>query len=345
MSGALDLSDLELPEGFALQAELPTVVGHVAREHDFRPNLIVTAQPLAEGPSFEAWVDSNLAEQLGLLTAPPLIDRERQDGSTPAERTLIRSRPRSSFGHPGAVVAPGLRPRLRGVGVVRDARLRRVRRLVRLSRGSDRREAGMSTTPQIDPETGVVLLSEHQWEELLVSHRAGDQTYPELAPALSAATRPAARIALARGKRRCLGWIEGTGAFLMVPRDQSLIELVPLSPAFLPDAVARLVELGPRPRTARETLRPRPADLALALAGEAPLPGLAPVERHWELELTGNGDEPLGSIEVLDTADGLWVVEPHEAEVAIRPSDATAVWRRLSALVRLISEQPQHPGG
>jgi hypothetical protein len=89
MSGALDLSDLELPEGFALQAELPTVVGHVAREHDFRPNLIVTAQRLAEGSSFEAWVDSNLAEQLGLLTAPCLIDRERQDGSTPAERTLI----------------------------------------------------------------------------------------------------------------------------------------------------------------------------------------------------------------------------------------------------------------
>jgi hypothetical protein len=89
MSGPLELSDLELPEGFALQAQLPPVIGHVAREHDFQPNLIVTAQPLAEGASVEAWVDANLAEQLGLLIAARLIDRERQDGSPPGERTLV----------------------------------------------------------------------------------------------------------------------------------------------------------------------------------------------------------------------------------------------------------------
>jgi hypothetical protein len=192
----------------------------------------------------------------------------------------------------------------------------------------------VNAAPQIDPETGVVLLTEQQWEELLARHRAGQETQPELAPALSAAARPTARIALARGSRRCLGWVDGAGAFLLVPRDKPLLELIPLPLTFLPDAIARLAELGPRPRSARETLRPSAADLALALAGGAPLPGLTPVERHWELQLTGEGDEPLGSIEVLDTADGLWVVEPHGAEVTIRPSDATAVWRRLSALVR-----------
>jgi hypothetical protein len=49
MSGPLELSDLELPEGFALQSELPPVIVHVARKPEFQPNLIVTAQPLAEG--------------------------------------------------------------------------------------------------------------------------------------------------------------------------------------------------------------------------------------------------------------------------------------------------------
>jgi hypothetical protein len=89
MSGPLEPSDLELPEGFALQAELPTVIAHVAREHDFQPNVMVTAQPLPEGTSLEGWVEANLAEQLGLLTAARMIDREREDGSPPAERTLI----------------------------------------------------------------------------------------------------------------------------------------------------------------------------------------------------------------------------------------------------------------
>jgi hypothetical protein len=195
----------------------------------------------------------------------------------------------------------------------------------------------VNAAPQIDPETGVVLLTEQQWEESLDRYRAGEDTQPELAPALSAAARPTARIALARGGRRCLGWTGGAGAFLMVPRDRPLLELIPLQLAFLPDAIARLVELGPRPRPARETLRPPPADLALAVARGAPLPGLPSVERHWELRLTGEGDEPLGSIEVLDTADGLWVVQPQGAEVTIRPSEATAVWRRLTALVRSVA--------
>jgi hypothetical protein len=89
MSGPLELSELELPDGFALRAQLPTVMAHVAREHDFQPNVIVTAQPLSEATSVEAWVEANLAEQHGLLTAARLIDREREDGSPPAERTLI----------------------------------------------------------------------------------------------------------------------------------------------------------------------------------------------------------------------------------------------------------------
>jgi hypothetical protein len=89
MSGPLELSDLELPAGFALQAELPTVIVHVAREHDFQPNVIVTAQPVPEETSVEGWVEANLAEQRGLLTAARLIDREREDGSRRAERTLI----------------------------------------------------------------------------------------------------------------------------------------------------------------------------------------------------------------------------------------------------------------
>jgi hypothetical protein len=98
--------------------------------------------------------------------------------------------------------------------------------------------------------------------------------------------------------------------------------------------VARLVELGPRPRPAREPLRAAPPDLAKALAGGAALPGLPPVDRHWELELASESDEPLGSIEVLDTAEGLWLVEAEGAEVVLRPSDPTAVWRRLAALFR-----------
>jgi hypothetical protein len=195
----------------------------------------------------------------------------------------------------------------------------------------------VSETPRIDPETGVALLSEQQWEELLASHRAGQEPQPELAPALRAAMHPAARIALARGRRRCLGWIEGTDAFLMVPREQSLVELVPLSLPFLPDALARLVELGPRPRPNRETLRAATNDLAVALAGGAALPGLAPIAHHWELAMTGKGGEALRSIEVLDTADGLWLVESQGTEVAIRPTDATATWRRLTALVASVA--------
>jgi len=156
-----------------------------------------------------------------------------------------------------------------------------------------------------------------------------------------------------REGRRAAGRLEAGVARLLVPRGEDLEEIVVPEDA-LPDALARLLDLGPRPVSPAATpVRTSVEALAAALepAGWEPAqpPGggsaedheaiqglLAAGHVHWRVEVRegpSSGAPHALDLEVLDTGVGLWLVQYDEAEVELSPATATAVFRRLAALV------------
>ncbi len=121
-------------------------------------------------------------------------------------------------------------------------------------------------------------------------------------------------------------WLTSVRAALLLPLDDTLRRRLTDLPVWaLPDAVSRLVDLGPRPRPAEA----EPVSLSKLLADGAC--------RHWTLERTDlQADDGTlgGSIEVVDTEAGLWVVEQGDDGLVASPSNPTAVWRAMISLVR-----------
>jgi hypothetical protein len=100
----------------------------------------------------------------------------------------------------------------------------------------------------------------------------------------------------------------------------------------LPGTLAELVDLGPRPHAEDAApLRVRAGDLALAIAdpgaARGPLAGVVGTLRtRWRVEAAQR------VVEVLDTADGLWLLMPSGPEVDLVPVTPTRVFRLLVAL-------------
>ncbi|HEX6467581.1 MAG TPA: hypothetical protein VF069_00690 [Streptosporangiaceae bacterium] len=190
--------------------------------------------------------------------------------------------------------------------------------------------------------------------------------HPRLSAGLRAVIEPAYRLHLTllddrTGRLKAGdGWIDDGAAALLLDLPDGLREFVTLHPAFLPAALARVVRLGPRPRPRWEPVRlpaGRVAGLfavdpavrrsaaadAAAGEGETPGPGAPPPAilaggwRAWRVEMTWTdpGGGPAGDVlDVVDTGDaGLCLVELYDAEAALWPATATAVWRLLIRMV------------
>lgn len=152
------------------------------------------------------------------------------------------------------------------------------------------------------------------------------------------------------------GWVGRDGAVLLLDVPGGLRELIAVPAELLPAAIARVVRLGPHPVPAGEPLRlardgfeglltaePRDRRAAaerLALDGEAAA-GL--VERlvsgpwrRWTASMawfTPAGEPASRTLQVIDTDACLCLCEVAGVSAQLLPTNATAVWRRLTLLL------------
>jgi hypothetical protein len=132
-------------------------------------------------------------------------------------------------------------------------------------------------------------------------------------------------------------WIAAGRLVLHAPGDAGGDRLALLGADLLAGTLAELADLGPRPHAeGAAPVRVRAGDLALAIAGPAAARGaLATVVRtlrvRWRVEARRARERRV--VEVLDTADGLWLLMPDGAEVDLVPVTPTRVFRLLVALV------------
>lgn len=211
----------------------------------------------------------------------------------------------------------------------------------------------MTPGPELDADTGEVVLAEptltvlvnHTTERSLPVPQETDtrhelrllraasvldeanRTHPLVARGLSAIADPAiCTLDLTYAGQTMLGWAaQEAAALLLPPGEDERRRLAPLPRSLLPDALARLVDLGERPH---------PEPTGPVAYREAAYPDL---RRHWHLSATptaGNGAAGTRAIEVLDTPGGLWVLHPDEnGTMLAQPTTPTTVLRSLVDLV------------
>ena len=158
-------------------------------------------------------------------------------------------------------------------------------------------------------------------------------------------SQPLCTLELARGGRTATGTVGPQAARIEVPGQEIVVP-----PDFVPEALARLNDVGPRPRPeGAGRLRVSVAGLAAALAtrdaAAAELTGpdddalrtiLAALRDHWRVEArwaAAEGSPGVRVVEVLDTDAGMWLVVPDGEHVELWPSTPTTVFRQLCALL------------
>lgn len=168
----------------------------------------------------------------------------------------------------------------------------------------------------------------------------GGRSHPAIRDALRAIVRPElCTLELRSAGRLTQGWVGyGAAALLRAPGEDGTRRLLQLHPTLLPEALARLVDLGPRPG---------PVDGAPVAFEEDAFTG---VRRRWRLAAawTLEGGESGGAaLEVLDADAGLWVLRAASGEHDLEdgalealPVTATFVWRHI---VRLLMRRPAEP--
>ena len=215
-----------------------------------------------------------------------------------------------------------------------------------------------------DAETGLLVASEAAvaalragadatpdgWAELEAAGAvAGGLPHPALKPALDAMRRPVCSLDLQRGDRRGAGWVDAQVAAMLLPEPDGRVKLVDVPTPFLPAALARMNELGPRPRIEPAVrLRFDVAELLELLARgrdprARPEPEASAVTRllagfreHWRAEARWPPAQDSAGrrvVEVIDTDAGLWLVVPDEPTVELWPATPTGVWLQLAGIL------------
>jgi hypothetical protein len=151
-------------------------------------------------------------------------------------------------------------------------------------------------------------------------------------------TAPRVRLRVLRAGGRIDGWLGDDAAVLALPvPGEHLAELRTYPLGLLPGVLADLIDLGPRTRAEGGERRVPAATLAAALAADGPerreLAGLL----HEPFALTRIEAEPAdgspgASLELLDTAGGLWLLRADGGDVLLGPTSATRLFRGLVRL-------------
>ncbi len=155
----------------------------------------------------------------------------------------------------------------------------------------------------------------------------GGSSHPAIRGALAAIVRPElCTLELGYAGRSMQGWVSASDAALLLPagEDDERRRLMQLHPTLLPDVLARLVDLGPRPRS----VPAEPVPFEDGAVGE--------VRRRWRLGATWtleDGTAGGDGLEVLDAETGLWLLQPRDDELLAWPVTPTFVWRHIVRLV------------
>lgn len=216
---------------------------------------------------------------------------------------------------------------------------------------------------EFDPRTGTLIAGEAVRDALLrqVSGAAVDdpdsrnalaelraagalagtgRAHPALDPALDALRHPDwCTLSLSYAGKALHGWVSAATAALLMPADDDgRRKLLRVHPSLLPEALARAAGLSPRPRSSH-TIR------------LDDLPDAVTVTRRWRLSVAWSatdGGRHGRMLEVVDTASGLFTVEPGStpADRLAVPATPTWIWRVLVCLIartRLDGLQPLPP--
>jgi hypothetical protein len=177
----------------------------------------------------------------------------------------------------------------------------------------------------------AALQGDDAQEQLALLHSAGvirgGSSHPAIRGALGAIVRPElCTLELAYAGRAMQGWVSHADAALLMPAGENdeRRRLMQLHPTLLPDVLARLVDLGPRPRPSADG----PIPYEDGAVGEC--------RRRWRLGATwtlADGTAGGDGLEVLDAETGLWVLQPNDDELLAWPVTPTFVWRHIVRLV------------
>jgi hypothetical protein len=229
-----------------------------------------------------------------------------------------------------------------------------------------------TATLQLDRETFAALLAHAAQPTGDAAHLAelrqagalrDGQYHPALEQGLDAVLNPVCRlevrVADARGREDHYdGWVDGHAAGFLLPGQGELCTFVVLHPSFVPEQLARIVGLGPRPRApdARpleletkllDDLTASDADRRAAALQRVPdssfeearaiARALATGFRaRWEVVvrwLPAPGSSGQRAMHVIDTETSLWAVEPGRPGLVVSSTTPTAVWRLLVTLL------------
>lgn len=214
----------------------------------------------------------------------------------------------------------------------------------------------MTEHARLDPDTGGLLVSDRAWRAVRAFGEEGSAADadvvealeelglvrdghldPVLARAVEAVGSPLAELTVRRRGLEMRGWIDAEAALLLVPREAEVSELTIVAVRYLPDLLARLLDLGPRPAPTGAAISTTPGGLAQSIAAAATpsqASGLPGVRDHWELEMSALDPPPNGErLEVADTDDGLREIVLEGESVGIVPTTPSRVWRVLTAMV------------
>jgi hypothetical protein len=237
------------------------------------------------------------------------------------------------------------------------------------------------TPVRFDPETATLRLDRETFATLVAhaTQPTGDAAHlaelyeagalrdgryhPALEAGLDAVLNPVCRVEVrvadAHGREdHCDGWIAGHAAAFLLPTQRELCAFVVVHPSFVPEQLARIVGLGPRPRASTA----RPLELATELLDELtasdPRRRAGALQRllnsgpedvqtlaraltsgfrsRWEVVvrwLPAPGSSGQRAMHVIDTETTLWAVEPGGTGLVVSPTTPTAVWRLLVTLL------------
>jgi hypothetical protein len=230
----------------------------------------------------------------------------------------------------------------------------------------------MTGAPELDAERGRLLIGEPTLR-VLVAHAAdpvdvalqgeeavrelaalqaagviaGGRAHPSVAGALAAMVRPElCTLELSYSGKAMQGWLTYDAAALLLPeRDggEGRRTLLALHPTVVPGALAALVDLGPRPAAGARGPRVYTPEPRVSTPG-APEPRVSTpdsfpqVRRRWRLEATWrlpDGVTGGDGLEVLDSADGLWMLTTGDerGQPIAWPVTPTLVWRQIVRVV------------
>lgn len=156
-------------------------------------------------------------------------------------------------------------------------------------------------------------------------------------------------LTLTRGDRRARATVGKNETTIIAERAGREDELIRVQTQCLPEALARLNDLGPRPRVESTGTHRVPApELARVIAARrgSGLPALdellLTLREHWRVDASWDSwsGKMSRTVEVLDTEQGLWLVDRGDVDVELSPTTPTQVWRLITGLLPRIGELP-----